>query len=849
MTKPSSRSSVARALFRAAPLALMLLAAFGLFVSGCGDDSPTTPAPTPTPPAPTPTPPAVPTGLQVASTGPDYIEWSWTAVEGATAGYDIQMSLSQGDFSNSQAAEVAAGTTSRRFTVAAETTGYARVRAKNADGESDWSAAVSGTSMAAPIVLTAPANLRVTETEPRSITWAWNAVAGASSYLVEMSLNDAQFTPPDRTATPAATAAPQVSFDVDPETVAYVRVRAVATGVESGPWALAVRGESDELPLIVPAGLEVSGKGTDYLVWSWDAVEGATTYDAQISLDDDDFTTPSNTFLGLTARTQRVGNLRGNRTVYLRVRSVRGTQRSAWSAAVSGRTDPPPVVPIAAPTGLAATSPQRTSITLDWNDVAAANHYEVEQRAAGGSWSDATCRDTDDNEPSDSECEVIGLTAGTEYAFRVRAVPPEDEDLQSESAWSTSATASTTGRQSVGGGAGALNIHWRSTADTITWNWDQAGDADFEYKILVGVQNRDAPCNTRGDENPLLATSHTLTGLARSTTRVLCVRTTTIDNRGEITRGDWSHSWAVTAPAEPSSPTVPGIANVSETLHTLYENGYQGVREVGGVTSSLRWIVSYSNQPEFDYEFGFHVDEEERTNDDWSNPANDAASQRRCESLTVEDTVTPGGASAPTLFESEIDLVPYAEYRMCYRAINDDGRSSWVFNYGDSRFTRPLKPSSIQSAAVQAGTNASGVIESGGTNFRLSWQVTTSTDAPKPSATPADTEAVYNFIALRTRDDEAADADEVLQACESHASTGGLPSNLEQFRVGSHIIQPRASETRFEVWLTSPNNTNQRHYYLCVQADDGGVTGRGLVRGAGRSTWATSSGRSYRTPS
>ena len=843
MTKPSSRSSVARARFCAAPLALMLLAAFGLFVSGCGDDSPTTPTPTPTPTPPTPEPPAVPTGLQVASTGPDYIEWSWTAVEGAT-GYDIQMSLTEGDFSNSQLAEVEAGTTSRRFTVAAETTAYARVRAKNADGESDWSATVSGTSMAAPIVLAAPANLRVTETEARSITWAWNVVAGASGYVVEMSLGDAMFTPADRTLNPAATAAPQATFEVDPETVAFVRVRGVAgSGADrvEGPWGLAVRGESEQLPLTAPSGLEVSGRGTNYIEWSWDAVEGATSYDAQISLEDDNFSPPSSTFNGLTQRTHRVPNLDPNDVVYLRVRAAVGTRQSVWSAAVRGQTEPPPVVALTTPAGLTATGPGRNSVNLEWNDVTDADHYEVEQRVGGGAWGDATCRATGDNEPSTSACVATELEAGTEYAFRVRAIPADDATLQKESAWSSMATATTTGRQSVGGGAGALNVTWRSTETTIIWRWDQAGLADFEYKVLTSVQDRDTPCDTRGGTTGTqLGNSFEQRSLTSSTTRVLCVRSITTDNAGKVTRGEWSYGWAVTSPDGPGVP--------DDGPQVRFEDDVVGVNEEGGLTTVLRWKVDYSNQPEFDYEFRFYADESDKTTDNWpaADPTGDDA-QRRCNAMTVSDTVTPGGHSAPVVFESRIDLVPYADYRMCYRAVNDDGFSDWAIPLGDAgrRWTRPLKPS-ISGDTVRINTDQTGNAQ-GTSHFRLSWQVTTSQDGPLPGPTDAGTtdatiRGAYNFKVLRTigtSPQTAADADDVLKACDGRASINP-PANLEAVAA---ITDPEIQEgisglRRFDLWKILGEDTQTRYYYLCVQALDA----RGGTRGGGRSQWAASSG-------
>ena len=81
-------------------LLLTLLLGAGMMLSACGDEevpSPTTPAPTPPPPpapAPEPAPepepepepapeaPAEPVGLRISDSGEDFIEWSWSAVDG-----------------------------------------------------------------------------------------------------------------------------------------------------------------------------------------------------------------------------------------------------------------------------------------------------------------------------------------------------------------------------------------------------------------------------------------------------------------------------------------------------------------------------------------------------------------------------------------------------------------------------------------------------------------------------------------------------------------------------------------------------------------------------------------------
>ena len=226
-------------------LALMLGA--GLVLSGCGDDDSTTttpaPAPAPAPPA-QPDPVSVPGGLTVSATGEDFIEFSWEAVEGAS-GYDIQMSMTEGDFSSSMMATVTA--TMHRFTVAPSTTAYARVRA-NMDGrESDWSGAVMGMSMAASLTLGTPMP-EVSSTGPDHIEWSWEAVADAVAYQVQVAASADGLD----MATAEITSALSHRVTAAAETTMYIRVRAAAGTPASpvvGDWSDAVMGTSDVAPL------------------------------------------------------------------------------------------------------------------------------------------------------------------------------------------------------------------------------------------------------------------------------------------------------------------------------------------------------------------------------------------------------------------------------------------------------------------------------------------------------------------------------------------------------------------------------------------------------------------------
>ena len=234
--------------FRGPTLLLALMLGAGLALTGCGDDdSSTTPAPAPAPapqPPPAPEPPGTPGNLRVASTGVDYIEFAWDAVEGAT-GYEVQMSMTEGDFSSAMQAAVT-GTMHKFENIAAETTAYGRVRATNDDGASDWSGAEMGMTMAAPMVLGVPVP-KVSSTGPDHIEWSWEAVMDAQGYQVQVAdsmdgLADAEMVPTTETSH---------RVDAEPEMTMYIRVRSAVLlpSPMASEWSMAVEGMSDVMPM------------------------------------------------------------------------------------------------------------------------------------------------------------------------------------------------------------------------------------------------------------------------------------------------------------------------------------------------------------------------------------------------------------------------------------------------------------------------------------------------------------------------------------------------------------------------------------------------------------------------
>ena len=106
---------------------------------------------------------------------------------------------------------------------------------------SDWSEAVSGTTLAAPLVLAAPMP-RVSDTGTDFIEWTWEAVPEALAYEVQVSdSEDFASAEVERVTGTGHRAA------VEPSTTAHLRVRAVA-GTSAAPivsdWSAAAEGMS-----------------------------------------------------------------------------------------------------------------------------------------------------------------------------------------------------------------------------------------------------------------------------------------------------------------------------------------------------------------------------------------------------------------------------------------------------------------------------------------------------------------------------------------------------------------------------------------------------------------------------
>ena len=398
-----------------------------------------------------------------------------------------------------------------------------------------------------------------------------------------------------------------------------------------------------------PENLRVTATTATSITWTWDAVEGVIGYQGEFSTDST-FTNVGNPFFILAPGTsQTVANLAGGSTGYFRVRSGTGTSvadltYSDWTEGVSGTTDTPPAATaLAAPSGLNAGNAEDDSITLGWSAVDDAESYEVQQRAGDAvNYSPASC-DGEGSVVEETTCIVSDLESGTDYDFRVRGLPADDDDAHVAGAWGTT-SGTTTGSgpattTTTPGGMGELMVRWHNSGDnnaTITFVWDRTGDALYETAILaltgtssgntevvdnIRVENpcRDVDDADSADEGRYVsvgsATSQNLVTTAPGTIMGLCVR--------EEDTSEASFAWGINPAEEPNIQTP----DVDENK-----------------TVELTW-TDVDLKADFDYELSLAKDPLRPTADNKIDPTSSAATSRdvqaACDDGREIDAFTP----------------------------------------------------------------------------------------------------------------------------------------------------------------------------------------------------------------
>ena len=550
-----------------------------------------------------------------------------------------------------------------------------------------------------------PVGLRISASGVDSITWTWNAVEGATGYVVQSNMDEMW----DETDTvmfglvPFTTETTYTRTGLEPGTTVYARV-AAAAGTADAPLVSNFSTHVTGMTMAAaptrppaPTNVRVTGQTDTTMTWRWNTVEGAAGYQVQHS-DDATITDDAPTAFSSTT-TYTASNLPSRAARYVRVRAYFGALSEPlfgdWSATAEGTTERPPPPPeptqLDAPTGVTAGSATRTTIDVSWNDVDEAGSYTVQQSAAGAAFTGASC-DGGNSEVTGTSCTAEGLAQGISYQFRVRA-NADDDDL-ANSAWSSATPAlDTTGRREepVPSGDDDLGISWESDDTSITWSWDAASDRRIQYQVALLADPRNTPDSTDARPKcPSLAmgpaagefglgdtirdewfakepTFAKTLSVALGEVFGLCVVGTWDTDTGPQ-YGDVSLVWAAAPPAIGAVPDGAGRIMA-------------GVVDDDRESKSINWFVA------LDSGFKYSVKTASATSG--------SSSSLSCASSDLSGNTVWEGVSAGRRFELT-NPKDYTGYIACAKASNGQGESEWEQIGDDTYVTRPGAPQSVR---------------------------------------------------------------------------------------------------------------------------------------------------------
>ncbi len=587
--------------------------------------------------------PAVPSALQKTVTD-NSVTISWGKVNIATS-YDLKFNGSIYNLTS----------TSKTFSYLVSNTSYTyQVRAKNADGASEYTSAATVTT--AP---KAPTSVNA-ESTANTVKISWNAVTGAKNYYVKFNGVDTMV---------AGTSCTFQNLISDTDYTYQV----CSIGVDgSGSYSTQKIIRTKWVAPAAPGNVEKTSTENSVTV-SWKAVTGATGYDVLFNGTVYGVTTTSKTFTGLSANTSytyqvRTKNAKGVGE-YSAPQTVRTTPKApsnanvtanensitlSWSA-VTGATSYDVLfngkvynvtgtsktftglssnasytyqVRVNNADGSSTYSPSKTiktapsvpvspsasatknSVTIKWNAVTGATSYDV-------LFNGTTYRVTGTSKT------ISGLTAGKSYSYAVRA-----NSAGGSSSYSTAKTISTLPNPP----AVPTNVKATSTTNSVTVSWTAVSGATG-YEIVFG-----------GTTYSVTGTSRTFTGLLSNTsyTYRVCAK-----NAG----GKGSYSSSASIRTLVAKPTVPGNISATSTYYSVtiswgavsgatgYDVLFNGT--VYSVTSCYKTISGLSANRNYSYQVRAR-----------NSAGTSAYSASKSIATKVQPPATPTGVSATATLNS-----------------------------------------------------------------------------------------------------------------------------------------------------------------------------------------------------
>ncbi|HTG45953.1 MAG TPA: fibronectin type III domain-containing protein [Verrucomicrobiae bacterium] len=532
--------------------------------------------------APPLNPPTAPT-LQLAGVASGRVDLTW--IDGANElGYKLERkSGAAGTWTEfpSLAANLSAYSDSA---VTPSTEYFYRIRAFNADGNSSYSAELRAVTTAPPLQPPVPPVLQTVAISESRIDLLWNDVANETTYEIERKLGSGNWGP---LASVGANVTSYSNSGLQPSTLYFYRIRALnAAGASALSPEVSTSTQAPPLQRPTTPALLATALSHSRISLAWTDVTDESGYTLERMEGTEWVSFP---VLGPGSTAYIDENLRPATDYHYRIRAFNTAGSSDYSAPASATTAPAPLNPPAAPL-LQAHTISVSRIGLEWNNVANEAGYILERKSGSeANWVELT-------RPALDVSSYIneGLSASTEYFFRIRAF-----NADGESASSAEVSARTLDRVPEPPAAPILAATAASlTSVALSWN-EVPGASSYKLEQQAGSSGAWTEIMIAS----LGTTSFLNTGLLPSTEYRYRLRAFNSDGASEYS----SEAAATTfAPAvqPPAAPALTGEVLSSSSISLRWnelpdETGYILERRAGAEGSWVQIAAPAANSAAF----------------------------------------------------------------------------------------------------------------------------------------------------------------------------------------------------------------------------------------------------------